>query len=165
MRTEGRRRSSHFEDRGAGAGGGGGGVPIQALASVVRLFGWKGALIVAVVLGVGYFVLPSALKQQLLGALAGGGQQSGKGRGAGSVCEASPTNAKACDFSRVVLASTEDVWMPVFKSAGSGAASTAATPGSATPSRSRTTRSCELGLLAHRPRRRSRAAGRRARPR
>jgi predicted metalloprotease len=116
MRIEGRRRSSNFEDRGAGGGGGGrGGLPVQALASVVKLFGIKGMLIVAVVVGVGYFLLPAALKQQLLGALAGGGQQSSKGQSAGSVCQASAENGKACDFSRVVLASTEDVWTPKFQ--------------------------------------------------
>ncbi len=114
MRIEGRRRSSNFEDRGAGSGGGRG-IPIQGLASIVRLIGWKGALIVAVVLGVGYFLLPSALKQQLLGALTGGGQPSSSSQAAGSVCQASPKNGKACDFSRVVLASTEDVWTPQFQ--------------------------------------------------
>ncbi len=31
-----------------------------------------------------------------------------------SVCEASQANGAACDFSRVVLASTEDVWTPIF---------------------------------------------------
>jgi hypothetical protein len=116
MRTEGRRRSSNFEDRGAGIRGGGGGIPIRGLAFIVRLIGWKGALIVAGVLGVGYFVLPSALQQRLLGLLTGGGQPSSSSQGAGSVCQASPTNGKACDFSRVVLASTEDVWTPQFQS-------------------------------------------------
>jgi predicted metalloprotease len=33
------------------------------------------------------------------------------------VCQASPANAKACDFSRVVLASTEDVWNAQFQRA------------------------------------------------
>src|SRR5688500_16354667 len=105
MRIEGRRRSNNFEDRGSG-GGGGGGSPIQGLASVVRLFGLKGTLIIGAILAAIYFVVPSGLKQQLLGALSGGGQQTGAG--AGSVCQASPANGKACDFSRVVLASTED---------------------------------------------------------
>jgi hypothetical protein len=116
MRTEGRRRSSNFEDRGGGEGGGGGGVPIRALASVVRLFGLKGTLIVGVVLGVVYFLLPSSVKQQLLGALSGGGPQTSTSQGVGSVCKASPEYGKACDFSRVVLASTEDVWTPQFQS-------------------------------------------------
>jgi uncharacterized protein len=115
METEGRRRSSNFEDRGAGRGGGGGGLPVQGLMSIVRLLGLKGTLVVGAVLGVLYFLLPSSLKQQLLGALSGGGQQSGTSQGAGSVCQASPANGKACDFSRVVLASTEDVWTPLFQ--------------------------------------------------
>jgi predicted metalloprotease len=115
MDIEGRRRSSNFEDRGRGGGGGGaGGIPVQALASVVRLLGVKGTLIVAAVFGVGYFALPSSIKQQLFGALSGQGS-SEPAAGAGSVCQASPTNEKACDFSRVVLASTEDVWTAQFQ--------------------------------------------------
>lgn len=116
MRIEGRRRSSNFEDRGTGSAGGGGGVPIQALASVVKLLGFKGALIVGAVVAGGFVLLPSSLKQQVLGALSGGGHQGASAQGAGSVCQASPSNGKACDFSRVVLASTEDIWKPVFQS-------------------------------------------------
>jgi uncharacterized protein len=114
MRIEGHRRSTNFEDRGRGSGGGGGGLPVRALASVARLLGVKGTLIVAGVLGAGYFLLPSGIKQQLLGALSGQGAGDGA-QGAGSVCQASPGNGKACDFSRVVLASTEDVWKAAFQ--------------------------------------------------
>jgi predicted metalloprotease len=115
MRIEGRRRSSQFEDRGAGGGGGGGGgVPIQALTSVIRLLGVKGTLIAGAVLGAGFFLLPSGLKQQLLAAVTGGSAQSTPATSGGSVCQASEANGKACDFSRVVLASTEDVWTPLF---------------------------------------------------
>jgi predicted metalloprotease len=115
MEIEGRKRSDNFEDRGRGGGGGAGGLPINALLSVVRMLGPKGAMLVAAVLGVGYFVLPSGLRQQLLGALNGepGATQAS---GAGSACKASADNAKACDFSRVVLASTEDVWTQKFQS-------------------------------------------------
>lgn len=117
MDIEGRRRSTKFEDRGRGRGGGGGGLPIRGLFSLVRLLGVKGALIAGVVaLGV-FFVLPASLKQQLLGALSGGAQQGPAEQGTGSVCEASADSGKACDFSRVVLASTEDVWKPLFQSA------------------------------------------------
>src|SRR5688572_24430182 len=114
MRIEGHRRSTNVEDRGRG-GGGGGGLPVQALFSIFRLLGFKGALIAGAVLVVGFFLLPSGLKQQLLGALSDG---TGSGQGAsgtGSACQASPTNEKACDFSRVVLASTEDVWTAQFQ--------------------------------------------------
>jgi predicted metalloprotease len=115
MRTEGQRRSSNFEDRGAGrGGGGGGGLPIQALLSVVSLLGFKGTLIAGAVLAIGFFMLPAGVKQELLGALTGGGQGAPSASGA-SVCEASQTNGAACDFSRVVLASTEDVWTPLFE--------------------------------------------------
>jgi predicted metalloprotease len=111
MRIEGRRRSENFEDRGRGGGGGGGGLAAGALATVFRLFGIKGVLVAGAALAVGYFVLPSGIKQQLFGA-----PGSGEGAvGAGSVCQASPGNGKACDFSRVILASTEDVWSAAFQ--------------------------------------------------
>jgi predicted metalloprotease len=112
MDISGRRRSEQFEDRGRGGGGGGGGLPVQALSSVVRFLGIKGTLILGAVLGVGYFVLPSSLKQQLFGAISG--QGSSQGASSGSVCQATAENGKACDFSRVVLASTEDVWTAKF---------------------------------------------------
>ena len=116
MRIEGQRRSSNFEDRGTGrGGGGGGGVPIQALFSLVRLLGFKGTLLAGAVLAAGFFVLPAGLKQELLGALTGGGQGAMSTPGAGSVCDASQANGAACDFSRVVLASTEDVWTQTFE--------------------------------------------------
>ena len=115
MQTEGQRKSSNFEDRGAGRGGGGGGIPIQALASIVGLLGFKGTLIAGAALAIGFFVLPSGLRQELLGLLTGGGQAAMSTQGAGSVCEASPANGAACDFSRVVLASTEDMWSQQFQ--------------------------------------------------
>jgi predicted metalloprotease len=116
MRTEGQRKSSNFEDRGTGrGGGGGGGVPIQALLSLVSVLGFKGTLIAGVLVVIGFFLLPAAVKQELLGVLTGGGQAALSEEGAGTVCHASQTNAAACDFSRVVLASTEDVWTPLFE--------------------------------------------------
>ncbi len=115
MRTDDQRRSTNFEDRGRGRGGrAGGGVPIYALTSVLRLLGFKGTLVVAAVLVLGFLVLPSALKQEILGALMGGDQAMSSTAGAGSVCASSPANAAACDFSRAVLGSTEDVWTQTF---------------------------------------------------
>ena len=114
MRIEGHRRSTNFEDRGAGRGGGGG-LPIGGLFTLVRLIGIKGTLIGAVVLGAVFLLLPASLKQQLFGALSGGAEGTSSGAGAGSACQMSPVNEKACDFSRVVLASTEDVWTPLFQ--------------------------------------------------
>jgi predicted metalloprotease len=114
MRTEGQRQSSNFEDRGSGRRGGGG-VPVQALASLVRLLGFKGTLIAGLVAVAAFVVMPAGLKEQILGALTGSGAGPAGGSGAASVCEASPANAEACDFSRVVLASTEDVWAPLFE--------------------------------------------------
>ena len=116
MRIDDQRRSSNFEDRGTGRGGGGGGsgIPIQALFSLVRVLGFKGTLIGGAVLAIGFFMLPATVKQELLGALTGGGQGAVSTTGSGSVCDASQANAAACDFSRVVLASTEDVWTQKF---------------------------------------------------
>ena len=113
MRTEGQRRSDNFEDRGSGRRGGGG-VPVQALAGLVRLLGVKGTLIAGLVAVVAFLFMPAALKEQILGALTGSGGGASTGPGAASVCEASQANSAACDFSRVVLASTEDVWTPLF---------------------------------------------------
>ena len=118
MDIEGRRRSSNFEDRGRGAGGGGGGgLPINALSSVLRLLGLKGTLVLGVIAAIGYVVLPSGVRQALLRAVGGGSVAGPAGSGQGSACQASPANGKACDFSRVVLASTEDVWKAGFQAA------------------------------------------------
>jgi predicted metalloprotease len=112
---EGQRRSSKFEDRGSG-GRGGGGLPINALSSIVRVIGVKGAVVVGVIGAGVYFLAPAGVKQALLNALAGGAQSSSQTTtGSGSACQASASNGKACDFSRAVLASTEDVWAAQFK--------------------------------------------------
>jgi predicted metalloprotease len=80
----------------------------------VRLLGVKGTLIAGFVLVVGFVLMPAPLKEQILGVLTGGGAGAPSGPGASSVCQASPANGAACDFSRVVLASTEDVWTRAF---------------------------------------------------
>jgi len=116
MRIEDQRRSDNFEDRGTGSGGsGGGGVPVQALFGLVRLLGVKGTLIVGVVGVIALSVMPSGIKNELLGALMGGGEGGPNAPGGASVCQASQANGAACDFSRAVLASTEDVWTPLFE--------------------------------------------------
>jgi len=114
---EGQRRSSKFEDRGSsGRGGGAGGLPVNALASLVRVLGFKGAAVVGVIGAGVFFLAPPSVKQAILGLLGGSPQGSGQQTGSsGSACKASPTNDKACDFSRAVLASTEDVWAAQFK--------------------------------------------------
>ena len=118
MDIEGQRRSGKFEDRGRGSHGGGGGLPINALFSMVRLLGVKGTAVVGL-LGVGvFFLAPAGVKQALLNAVSGGSQASGASTsGSGSACQASDANTKACDFSRAVLASTEDVWKTQFQQA------------------------------------------------
>jgi len=114
MRIEGQRRSEKFEDR--GQSGGGGGSSGLGLLNVVRLLGVKGTLIAGVVLGGVYLLAPAGLKASLMQALLGEGTQTqtpseSGGKGA---CTISKTNEQACDFSRVVLASTEDVWTERF---------------------------------------------------
>lgn len=110
MRTEGQRRSDNFEDRGRGSvQRAGGGIPVYALFSLVRVLGVKGTLIVGAIALAVYFFMPGTVKEQVVG---GGG--AGVEPGAGSVCAASPGNNAACDFSRAVLGSTEDVWTPIF---------------------------------------------------
>lgn len=108
MDIDGKRRSDNFEDRGAGSAiGGGGGIGTQLLAFAFRYFGFKGVLIAGLALGGAYLLAPSSVKQSLVGGTA---VRSSGGR----VCDSSPTNAAACDFSRAVLASTEDVWTRKF---------------------------------------------------
>ena len=123
MKTEGQRRSDNFEDRGSGGGmRAGGGVPIAALAGLVRILGWKGTLILGAIALVAYFFMPSAVKEQVLS-----GDGATGNPGSSSVCAASPGNNAACDFSRAVLGSTEDVWAPIF--AQNGLPSSGAAPG------------------------------------
>ena len=87
---------------------GGGGIPIAALAGLVRILGLKGTLILGAVVLVAYFFMGGSVKEQVAG---GDGPAP---QGSSSVCEASAGNNEACKFSRVVLASTEDVWAPIF---------------------------------------------------
>ncbi|HEX8900462.1 KPN_02809 family neutral zinc metallopeptidase [Vitreimonas sp.] len=114
MRTDNQRRSDNFEDRGRGSGGGGGGgLPAAALFSILRRIGIRGVLIVGVVLAGVYFFAPPSIKQMIFGALLGGVPgQTQSATGEGSVCD---TEAQACDFSRAILGSTEDVWRAQFQ--------------------------------------------------
>jgi predicted metalloprotease len=113
MDIEGRKRSDNFEDRGQGGGhrSAGGAFPVQLLFGLTRVLGIKGTLLVGVLIA-GFYFLPASIKQRLLG-----GEQGAApgGTSVGSVCKASAGNAKACDFSRVVLASTEEVWAAKFR--------------------------------------------------
>ena len=116
MDTEGGRRSDNFEDRGAGGRrfGGGGAAP-ALFVGLLRTIGVRGTLILVAIVGGIYLFAPASLKQAIFGALSGdssGGRNAATG---GSVCAASPENGKACDFSRVVLGSTEDVWAAQFQ--------------------------------------------------
>ncbi|QGZ96297.1 KPN_02809 family neutral zinc metallopeptidase [Terricaulis silvestris] len=113
MRTDNQRRSDNFEDRGRGGGGAvGGGLAAGALFAILRRIGLRGILIVGLVLAGIWFFAPANIKEMVFGALLGGVPgQSQSTSGEGSVCEA---EAQACDFSRAVLGSTEDVWSAQF---------------------------------------------------
>jgi hypothetical protein len=108
MRIDNQRRSDNFEDRGSGAGGGGGGLPSGLLMGLVGRFGIRGVLLIGLVLLGAYFFVPS-LRPLMMSALGIGG---GEVQSTGSVCD---TQAQACDFSRAVLGSTEDVWAQQFR--------------------------------------------------
>ena len=86
----------------------------QGLLQVARLLGVKGTLVAGVVLAGVYLIAPAGIKSTLMHALLGGGAESASPSGGSSVCAVSKTNEQACDFSRVVLASTEDVWTERF---------------------------------------------------
>jgi uncharacterized protein len=112
---QGQRRSDNFEDRGRGAGAGAAGLPIALLFTIARRLGLRVTLLLAVVGGIAYFVLPSSVRQMLFGAVTGGDATSSPATSTGSACQASAGNKAACDFSRAVLASTEDVWAAEFQ--------------------------------------------------
>jgi len=109
MRIGGQRRSDNFQDRGRGAGGGGGMGGGGMLFALLSRLGFRGVILAVIVLGAVYFLMPG-MRAPLLGmlGLGGGGQQV---QTSGSVCEA---HAEACDFSRAVLGSTEDIWRAQF---------------------------------------------------
>lgn len=115
MEIQGRRRSSQFEDRGTGRRGGrsGGALPVQLLAALVQRLGFKGSLVAALVLGAVYFLLPTEVRQLLLGGASSTAESSSAAHA--GACTISHQSSQACDFSRVILASTEDVWNEKFR--------------------------------------------------
>ncbi|MBN8613406.1 MAG: neutral zinc metallopeptidase [Deltaproteobacteria bacterium] len=118
MKIDGQRRSDNFEDRGTGRRSGGrGGAGGSLLFFVVRRFGLPGVVVAGLgLLGI-FFFAPEGIQQVVFGALFGGPVSSGAAPSGGagdSACSASSSNAAACDFSRVILASTEDVWGAQF---------------------------------------------------
>jgi predicted metalloprotease len=114
MDTEGRRRSDNFEDRGAG-GGARSGMASAMVVGLLRMLGLRGTLVLVAVVGGVYLFAPAGLKQAIRGLLSGNPSADQSAGSSGSTCGASPEFARACDFSRVVLASTEDVWAAEFR--------------------------------------------------
>ena len=118
MDIRGQDRSRNFEDRGVGrggGGGGGGGLPVALIFMLMRRLGLKGSLVVGAIGAVAYFFLPAGARQLLLGQA--GMSTAGSAPAGGSACELSKGHSSACDFSRVVLASTEQVWHTKFRQA------------------------------------------------
>ena len=116
MRTDGQRRSDNYEDRGRGSGGmGGGGLPGGVLFAILRRIGLRGILIVGVVLAGIWFFAPPGIKNMVFGALIGGVPGQTQTQSEGSTCDSSPDATQACDFSRAILGSTEDVWAAQFQ--------------------------------------------------
>ncbi len=112
MRMDNQRQSDNFEDRGRGGGGAvGGGLAAGALFAILRRIGFRGILIVGLLLAGIWFFAPQNIKQLVFGALLGGVPGQSQAQGEGNVCD---TEAAACTFSRQVLASTEDVWSAQF---------------------------------------------------
>jgi uncharacterized protein len=110
MRIDNQRPSDNFQDRGAGRGGGG--IGAMALFGIFRLLGFRGMLILLVILGVVYFFNPFGLRDAIFGGM--GGSQVTQSDGSGT-CSASAENGAACDFSRRILGSTETVWAQQFQ--------------------------------------------------
>jgi len=108
MRMDNRRQSDNFRDAGRGRGGGGGGAGAGAIMAVASRLGFRGVIIVGLLLLGAYFFMPG-MRAPILGlfGISGGGEV----QTAGDVCSA---HEAACVFSRQVLASTEDVWRPQF---------------------------------------------------
>ncbi len=115
MDTRGHRKSDNFEDRGVGRAGRrrGGGLPLTLLSTIIRRLGLKGSLVLAVLGGGLYLFLPQSAQQMLLAQLTGGVATTSSSTK--SACELSAGHRTACDFSRVVLASTEAVWAKKFQ--------------------------------------------------
>lgn len=110
MRVDNERPSDNFEDRGGSSGGGGGGLAGAALFGIFRMLGLRGVLIAIVVLGAIYLFNPG-----LLSSLIGGSAGPSQPGASGSTCEASAEAGQACDFSRRILTSTEEVWQAQFQ--------------------------------------------------
>jgi predicted metalloprotease len=106
MRIDNQRRSDNFRDRGRGVGGGGA-IPAGALIALVSRLGIRGVLLIGLLLLAVYFFMPG-MRAPLLGMLGLGGGQT---EASGQVCD---QHGQACDFSRAVLGSTEDVWRAQF---------------------------------------------------
>ena len=116
MRVDNERPSDNFEDRGGSRSGGGGGIAGAALFGIFRVLGLRGTLIAIVVLGAVYLFNPFGIRDSIFGAIAGNsGSQVTSTSSGGSTCASSAEATQACDFSRRILTSTEEVWGQQFQ--------------------------------------------------
>ena len=106
MRMDNQRRSDNFRDSGRGVGGGG--IPAGALIALVSRLGIRGVLLIGLRVVAVSFFLPG-MRGPLMGMIGLGG---GSTQSSGQTCE---QHGQACDFSRAVLGSTEDVWRAQFQ--------------------------------------------------
>jgi predicted metalloprotease len=117
MRWRNRQRSNHIEDRrnqrGPSAMGiGGGGGLLRLLPAVVKIFGFKGAVIA--VLAIGAYGLISGN----LGSILGSGGSSQDMVEKDIPLQQSTAEKEMADFVSVVLADTEQTWKPIFLQMG-----------------------------------------------
>ncbi len=105
VKWRGRRQSGNIEDvRGQGYSGGGG-MAMMLIPLVLRIFGWRGLIILAFGAAIVWFVVGD------LGSLTGGGERV--------VEQQVPAGQEeAAQFAAVILADTEDVWTAVFAERG-----------------------------------------------
>jgi uncharacterized protein len=120
MRWQGRRKSENIEDRRSmrapssigGLGGGGGGL-LNLLPMVIKLFGFKGAVVA--VLAIGAYGL---LSGNLGGMLGGGVSEDQLSSEQSAPVQQSASEKELVDFVSVVLADTEETWQAIFKQQG-----------------------------------------------
>lgn len=112
VQWRGRRSSRNVIDRRATRYRGGGGAGLALLPLALRFLGWKGALLLAVVIA-GFVLFSGGGTQNILALLFGGQPRPVAVEG-----EAPPGTDEAAQFAGVILADTEEVWTAVFAEAG-----------------------------------------------
>ena len=114
VQWRGRRGSRNvIDNRGTRYRSGGSAGGLAILPIILRLFGWKGLLVVGVVVGGIFLFGGSGSVQSILGLLTGGSGQPTAIQG-----EIPPGTEEDAEMASVLLADTEEVWTAVFAEAG-----------------------------------------------